>query len=43
MKAYRNHDRADYLKNFSPGHFHLTFVLGQNGLNEDEIFILNVS
>ena len=43
MLAYKNHDRADYLKQFSPGHFHLTFVLGQNGLNEDEIHILNVS
>jgi len=32
--------RSGYLKRFSPGHFDLTFVLGQNGLNEDEIFLL---
>ena len=35
--------RAGYLEKFSPGHYDLTFVLGQNGLNEDAIFLINVS
>jgi len=33
--------RAGYLEKFSPGHYDLTFVLGQNGLNEDAIFLIN--
>ena len=31
------------MEKFSPGHYDLTFVLGQNGLNEDAIFLLDVS
>jgi len=34
-------NRAGYLEKFSPGHYDLTFVLGQNGLNEDAIFLLD--
>jgi len=35
--------RAGYLEKFSPGHYDLTFVLGQNGLNEDAVFLIDVS
>merc|ERR1712227_285792 len=34
-------NRAGYLEKFSPGHYDLTFVLGQNGLNEDANFLLD--
>ena len=35
--------RAGYLDKFSPGHYDLTFVLCQNYLNEDAIFLMDVS
>ena len=43
MMIFYAEKRAGYLEKFSPGHFDLTFVLGQNGLNEDAIFLIDVS
>ena len=34
-------NRAGYFLNYGPGHYDMTFVMGQNGLNEDEFHILN--
>ena len=36
-------NRGGYLKQFGPGHFNFTFIIAQNGFNEDESHMLQVS
>ena len=36
-------NRAGYLGEFGPGHFNFTFIIAQNGFNEDELHMLKVS
>ena len=36
-------NRGGYLEEFGPGHFNFTFIIAQNGFNEDELHMLKVS